>query len=150
MEVILLENIENLGTLGDKVSVKSGFARNYLVPHGKAKIATAANLAEFEARRAELENAVADALDEAQTRQQAIEALGTLEIAAKVGSEGKLFGSIGTADIAEAIAATGVVVEKRDIRLPDGAIRTTGEHVINIHVHADVDSSVTISIVGEE
>ncbi|TDJ24872.1 MAG: 50S ribosomal protein L9 [Gammaproteobacteria bacterium] len=150
MEVILLENIENLGTLGDKVSVKSGFARNYLVPHGKAKIATAANLAEFEARRAELEKAVADALDEAQTRQQAIEALGTLEIAAKVGSEGKLFGSIGTADIAEAIAAAGVVVEKRDIRLPDGAIRTTGEHVINIHVHADVDSSVTLSIVGEE
>ncbi len=150
MEVILLENIENLGTLGDKVSVKSGFARNYLVPHGKAKIATAANLAEFEARRAELEKAVADALDEAQSRQQAIEGLGTLEIAAKVGSEGKLFGSIGTADIAEAIAAAGVVVEKRDIRLPDGAIRTTGEHVINIHVHADVDSSVTISIVGEE
>jgi len=150
MEVILLENIENLGTLGDKVSVKSGFARNYLVPHGKAKIATAANLAEFEARRAELEKAVADALDAAQTRQQAIEALGTLEIAAKVGSEGKLFGSIGTANIAEAIAAAGVVVEKRDIRLPDGAIRTTGEHVINIHVHADVDSSVTISIVGED
>jgi large subunit ribosomal protein L9 len=102
MEVILLENIENLGTLGDKVSVKSGFARNYLVPHGKAKIATAASLAEFEARRAELEKAVADALGEAQARQQAIEALGTLEIAAKVGSEGKLFGSIGTADIAEA------------------------------------------------
>jgi large subunit ribosomal protein L9 len=150
MEVILLENIENLGTLGDKVSVKSGFARNYLVPHGKAKIATVANLAEFEARRAELEKAVADALAEAQTRQQAIEALGILEIAAKVGSEGKLFGSIGTADIAEAIAAAGVVVEKREIRLPDGAIRTTGEHVIDIHVHADVDSSVTISIVGED
>ncbi len=150
MEVILLENIENLGTLGDKVSVKSGFARNSLVPHGKSKMATAAYWADFEARRAELENAVADALDEAQSRQQAIEALGTLEIAAKVGSEGKLFGSIGTADIAEAIAAAGVVVEKREIRLPDGAIRITGEHVIDIHVHADVDSSVTISIVGEE
>jgi len=150
MEVILLENVENLGTLGDKVSVKSGFARNYLVPHGKAKIATAANLAEFEARRAELEKAVANALGGAQARQQAIEALGTLEIAAKVGSEGKLFGSIGTADIAEAIAAAGVVVEKREIRLPDGAIRITGEHVIDIHVHADVDSSVTISIVGED
>ena len=107
-------------------------------------------MAEFEARRAELEKAVADALGGAQARQQAIEALGTLEIAAKVGSEGKLFGSIGTADIAEAIAAAGVVVEKREIRLPDGAIRTTGEHVIDIHVHADVDSSVTISIVGEE
>ena len=150
MEVILLENIENLGTLGDKVSVKSGFARNYLVPHGKAKMATAANLAELEARRAELEKAVADALNEAQARQSAIEALGTLEIVTKVGSEGKLFGSIGTADIAEAIAAAGVVVEKREIRLPDGALRTTGEHVIDIHVHADVDSSVTIFIVGED
>ncbi len=149
MEVILLENIENLGALGDKVSVKSGFARNYLVPHGKAKMATAANLAEIEAHRAELEKAVADALSEAQVRQQAIEALGTLEIVANVGSEGKLFGSVGTTDIAELIAAAGVVVEKREIRLPDGAIRTTGEHVIDIHVHADVDTSVTISIIGE-
>ena len=150
MEVILLENIENLGTLGDKVSVKSGFARNYLVPHGMAKMATAANLAEFEARRAELEKAVADALSESQAKQQAIEALGTLEIVAKVGSEGKLFGSVGTTDIVDLIAAAGVVVEKRDIRLPDGAIRITGEHVIDIHVHADVDTSVTISIVGED
>jgi large subunit ribosomal protein L9 len=150
MEVILLENIENLGALGDKVSVKSGFARNYLVPHGKAKVATVANLAEFEARRAELEKAVADSLSEAQIKQQAIEALGVLEIVTKVGSEGKLFGSIGTADIAEVIAAAGVVVEKREIRLPDGAIRITGEHVIDIHVHADVDTSVTISIVGED
>jgi len=150
MEVILLENIENLGALGDKVSVKSGFARNYLVPHGKAKMATAANLAEFEARRAELESAVADALSEAQEKQQAIEALGTLEIVAKVGSEGKLFGSVGITDIVDLIAEAGVVVEKREIRLPDGAIRITGEHVIDIHVHADVDTSVTISIIGED
>ena len=150
MEVILLENVENLGSLGDKVSVKSGFARNFLVPHGKAKVATAANLAEFEARRAELEKAAAGALGEAQEKQQAIEALGTLEITAKVGSEGKLFGSIGTIDIADAISAAGVAVEKRDIRLPDGAIRTTGEHEIDIHIYTDVDSSVTISIVGEE
>ena len=149
MEVILLENIENLGALGDKVSVKSGFARNYLVPHGKVKMATAANLAEFEAHRAELEIAAAKTLSEAQTRQQDIEALGTLEIVANVGSEGKLFGSVGTTDIADLIAAAGVVVEKREIRLPDGAIRTTGEHVIDIHVHADVDTSVTISIIGE-
>jgi large subunit ribosomal protein L9 len=150
MEVILLENIENLGTLGDKVSVKSGFARNFLVPHGKAKVATAANLAEFEARRAELEKAAAGALGEAQTRQQAVEALGTLEITAKVGSEGKLFGSIGNTDIADAITAAGVVVEKREIRLPDGPIRTTGEHSIDIHIYTDVDCSVTISVIGEE
>jgi large subunit ribosomal protein L9 len=150
MEVILLENIENLGSLGDKVSVKSGFARNFLVPHGKAKVATAANLAEFEAQRTELEKASAEAMGDAQGRQQAIEALGTLEIVAKVGSEGKLFGSIGTADIADAISAAGVTVEKREVRLPDGAIRTTGEHQIDIHVYTDVDSSVTISVVGEE
>jgi len=150
MEVILLENIENLGSLGDKVAVKSGFARNFLVPHGKAKVATAANIAEFEARRAELEKAAAGALGEAQARQQAIEALGILEITAKVGSEGKLFGSIGTVDIADAISAAGVTVEKREVRLPDGAIRTTGEHQIDIHVYADVDTSVTILVVGEE
>ena len=150
MEVILLENIENLGSLGDKVSVKSGFARNFLVPHGKAKVATAANLAEFEASRVELEKVAAEAMGQAQGKQQAIEALGTLEIVAKVGSEGKLFGSIGTVDIADAITAAGVAVEKREIRLPDGAIRTTGEHKIDIHVYTDVDSSVTISVIGEE
>jgi large subunit ribosomal protein L9 len=150
MEVILLENIENLGSLGDKVSVKAGFARNFLVPHGKAKVATAANLAEFETQRAELEKASDEAMSTAQARQQALEALGTLEIAANVGSEGKLFGSIGTAEIADAITAAGVAVEKREIRLPDGAIRHTGEHSIDIHIYTDVDSSVTISVVGEE
>ncbi len=150
MEVILLENIENLGTLGDKVSVKSGFARNFLVPHGKAKVATAANLAEFEASRAELEKAAAEALGGAEARQQAIEALGVLEIKAKVGSEGKLFGSIGNADIADTVTASGVPVEKREIRLPDGPIRTTGEHTINIHIFTDVDCSVTINVIEEE
>ena len=150
MEVILLENIENLGSLGDKVAVKSGFARNFLVPHGKAKVATVANIAEFEERRAELEKVAAGALGEGQARQQAIEALGILEITAKVGSEGKLFGSIGTVDIADAISAAGVAVEKREVRLPEGAIRSTGEHTINIHVHTDLDATVTISVVGEE
>jgi large subunit ribosomal protein L9 len=150
MEVILLENIENLGSLGDKVSVKAGFARNFLVPHGKAKMATAANLAEFEARRVELEKAAEEAKNEATVRQQAIEALGALEIIAKVGSEGKLFGSIGTIDIADTISSAGVVVEKREIRLPDGAIRTTGEHQIDIHLYTDVDATITISIIGEE
>ena len=150
MEIILLENIENLGLLGDKVAVKSGFARNYLVPQGKAKIATAANLAEFEARREELEKAAGAAKAGSESRQQAIEALGVIEIAARVGSEGKLFGSVGTVDIAEAITAAGAPVEKREIRLPDGAIRSVGEHKIDIHLYTDVDTSVTISIVGEE
>ena len=150
MDVILLENIENLGSLGDKVTVKSGFARNYLVPHGKAKVATAANLAEFEARRTELEKAAAEAKAGGETRQQAIEALGVIEITARVGSEGKLFGSVGTADIADAITAAGVVIEKREIRLPDGVIRTVGEHQIDIHLYTEIDVTVTISILGEE
>jgi large subunit ribosomal protein L9 len=150
MEIILLENIENLGSVGDKVSVKSGFARNFLVPHGKAKMATAANLAEFEARRIELEKAAEDTMNEAHLRQKAIEALGTLEIAAKIGSEGKLFGSVGIADVADAISAAGVAIEKREIRMPDGAIHTAGEHNIDIHLLADIDTSVTISIVAEE
>lgn len=150
MEVILLENIENLGSLGDKVAVKSGFARNYLVPHGKAKPATAANMAEFEARRAELEKTANEAKAEGESRQQAIEALGVIEITARVGSEGKLFGSIGTVDIADAITVAGTTVEKREIRLPDGAIRTVGEHQIDIHLYTETDATVTISIIGEE
>jgi large subunit ribosomal protein L9 len=113
-------------------------------------MATAANLAEFEARRVELEKTATDTMNEAHLRQKAIEALGTLEITAKVGSEGKLFGSIGLADIVGAISAAGAVVEKREIRMPDGAIRTTGEHQIDIHLLTDVDTSVTISIVAEE
>ena len=116
MEVILLENIENLGNLGEKVSVKSGFARNYLVPQGKAKVATAVNIAEFETRRAELEKAAAEAKAAGEARKAAIEALGTIQITAKVGSEGKLFGSIGTVDIADAITAAGHQVEKREDR----------------------------------
>ena len=150
MEVILLENIENLGSLGEKVSVKSGFARNYLVPHGKAKMATAANMAEFETRRAELEKAAAEAKSAGEARQQAIEAIGSIEITAKVGTEGKLFGSIGTADIADAITAAGHEVEKREVRLPEGAIRTTGEHQIDIHLYTDIDTTVTVVITGEE
>lgn len=150
MEVILLENIENLGSLGDKVTVKAGFARNFLVPGGKAKPATAANIAEFEKIKAELEKAAAEALSRAQGRKQAIEAIGSVVITAKVGSEGKLFGSIGTADIADAISAAGSEVEKREIRLPEGALRVTGEHEIDIHLYTDVDVKITVNIVGEE
>jgi large subunit ribosomal protein L9 len=150
MEVILLENIENLGSLGDKVSVKAGYARNFLVPQRKAQMATADNLAQFEERRADLEAAAASAKAENETRKKKIEALGTVVITSKVGSEGKLFGSIGTSDIADAIIAVGGVVEKREVRLPEGTIRTTGEHVIDIHLYTDVDAVITISVVGEE
>ncbi len=150
MEVILLENIENLGTVGDKVSVKAGFARNYLVPHGKAKLATAENLAEFEAQRAELERAAAEALTEAEQRKTAIEAMGPIEISARVGSEGKLFGSIGVADICDAAEALGVTIEKKEVRMPEGALRTIGEHVIDIHLYTDVDTQITVNIAGEE
>lgn len=150
MEVILLENIENLGSVGDKVNVKSGFARNFLVPQGKAKMATAANLAEFEARRAELEKAAAEALQAAEARKQEIEALATIDITARVGSEGKLFGSIGVADISDAIASLGVTVEKSEIRMPEGALRVVGEHEVDIHLYTDVDTMVKVNIIGEE
>ena len=150
MEVILMENIENLGAVGDKVSVKSGFARNFLVPHGKAKIATAANLAEFEARRAELVKAAATALQAAEIRKQEIEALAVIEITARVGSEGKLFGSVGVADVSDAIATLGLTVEKSEIRMPEGALRVVGEHVVDVHLYTDIDTQVTVNIIGEE
>jgi large subunit ribosomal protein L9 len=150
MEVILMENVENLGSVGDKVNVKSGFARNYLVPHGKAKLATAANLAEFEAIRAELEKAAADARQTAESRKLEIEALGAIEITARVGSEGKLFGSIGVADVSDSIASLGVNVEKSEIRMPEGALRTVGEHIVDIHLYTDIDTQVTVNIIGEE
>jgi large subunit ribosomal protein L9 len=150
MEVILMENVENLGHVGDKVNVKSGFARNYLVPHGKAKMATAANLAEFEASRAELEKAAAEALQAAQARKLEIDALSAIEVVARVGSEGKLFGSIGVADVSDAIATLGVTVEKSELRMPEGALRNVGEHIIDIHLYTDVDAQVTVNIIGEE
>jgi len=150
MEVILMENIENLGSVGDKVSVKAGFARNYLVPQAKAKMATAENLAEFEARRAELEKAATEALATAETRKQAIEALDVIEITARVGSEGKLFGSIGVADICDAIETLGGDVQKSEVRMPEGALRLVGEHIVDIHLYTDVDTQVTVNITGEE
>lgn len=150
MEVILLENIENLGSVGDKVNVKSGFARNYLVPQAKAKVATAENVAEFEARRAELEKAAVEAKATAENRKQAIEALGVIEVTALVGAEGKLFGSIGVADVCDAIAALGETVEKSEIRMPEGALRVVGEHIVDIHLYTDIDTQVTINITGEE
>ena len=150
MEIILMENVENLGSVGDKVNVKSGFARNYLVPQGKAKMATAANLAEFEAIRAELEKAAVEARQAAEARKLEIEALGVIEVTARVGSEGKLFGSVGVIDVSDSIASLGGNVEKSEIRMPEGALRTVGEHIVDIHLYTDIDTQVTVNIIGEE
>ena len=149
MEVILLENISNLGALGDKVNVKAGFGRNYLVPQGKAVPATASNIAEFEARRADLEAAAAATLAAAEMRAEAINALGLISIAANAGEEGKLFGSVGTRDIAEAITAAGCEVDKSEVRLPEGPLRDLGEYEIAIQVHGDVFAAVAIAVIPE-
>ncbi len=149
MEVILLENIGNLGDLGDKVDVKAGYGRNFLIPQGKAVPATAANVAEFETRRAELEAAAAAQLAAAEQRAEALNALGVITIGANAGEEGKLFGSVGTRDIADAIIAAGVEVDKAEVKLPEGALRELGEYEIDIQVHGDVMSTVAISVVPE-
>lgn len=150
MEVILLENISNLGTLGDKVNVKAGFGRNYLVPQGKAVPATATSIAEFEARRADLEAAAAATLAAAEARAEGINALGLISIPANAGEEGKLFGSIGTRDIAEAITAAGAEVDKSEVRLPEGALRELGEYEIAIQVHGDVTAAVAVAVIPED
>jgi len=149
MEVILLEKVENLGNLGDKVAVRSGYARNFLVPSGKAKYATPENIAEFEARRAELEKAAAEALAAAEARREKLDGM-EVSITMKAGSEGKLFGSVGTADIAEAVTAAGAELAKREVRLPEGVLRTAGEYEIDLHLHSDVNASIKLTIVGEE
>ena len=149
MEVILFEKIDRLGGIGDLVNVKAGFARNFLLPQGKAKVATDANKAEIESRRAEIEKAAAETLVPAEKRREAIEAL-SVEITAKSGTEGKLFGSIGNLDIANALVAAGVEVEKRDVRLPDGPLRQAGEYEIILHLHTDVDAVAKVTIIGEE
>ena len=149
MEVILLENIGNLGALGDKVDVKAGYGRNFLIPQGKAVPATEQNVAKFEARRAELEAAAAATLAAAQARGDALTALGAVEIGATAGEEGKLFGSVGTRDIAEALTAAGCEVDKSEVRLPEGAIRELGDFEIMIQLHAEVATSVAIRIVAE-
>ena len=149
MEVILLENISNLGGLGDKVSVKAGFGRNYLIPQGKAVPATDSAIAEFEARRAELEAAASEALAAAEARAEAINGLGLISITANAGEEGKLFGSIGTRDIAEAVSAAGTAIDKSEVRLPEGALREIGEYEIDIQVHGDVTAIVAIAVVPE-
>jgi large subunit ribosomal protein L9 len=149
MEVILLDNIGNLGGLGDKVDVKSGYGRNFLIPQGKAVPATAANVAEFEARRAELEAAAAAALAAAEKRAEALNALEPISIGANAGEEGKLFGSIGTRDIAEALTAAGCDVDKSEVRLPQGALRELGEFEVDVQIHSDVTATVTIAVIAE-
>jgi large subunit ribosomal protein L9 len=149
MEVILLEKVENLGALGDKVNVKPGYGRNYLIPGGKAAAATAENVAVFEARRAELEQAAAEALAAAESRRDKLQDM-NITLACKAGDEGKLFGSIGNTDIANAITDAGVQLEKREVRLPNGPIRTVGEHEVELHLHTDVNATVKITIDAED
>jgi large subunit ribosomal protein L9 len=149
MEVILLEKIDRLGGLGDQVNVKSGFARNYLLPSGKAKVASAENVAEIEARRVELEKQAAEALTAAEARAEKISTM-DVSITAKSGTEGKLFGSVGNSDIADAVTAAGVELEKREVRLPDGPLRLAGEYEIVLHLHTDVDATLKVNVIGEE
>lgn len=149
MEVILLQNIGNLGGLGDQVNVKAGYGRNFLIPQGKAVPATKTNIAEFEARRAELEAAAKEAMAAAEKRAEAINALDLITIGAHAGEEGKLFGSVGTRDIAEAITAAGVEVEKAEVRLPEGALRDLGEYEVNVQVHGDVTATINLAVVAE-
>lgn len=148
MEVILLEKIAKLGNLGDKVSIKAGYGRNFLIPQGKAVMATKAKIAEFEARRAELEKAAAEKLLAAQNRAANLAKL-EVTIAHKAGDEGRLFGSIGTQAIAEAITAAGEAIQKNEIRLPHGSLRHVGDYDIDLHLHADVDATVKVKIVAE-
>jgi large subunit ribosomal protein L9 len=150
MEVILLENIGNLGGLGDRVDVKAGFGRNYLIPKGKAVSATRDNVAHFETRRAELEAAAAEKVAAAETRAEAINALELISISHTAGEEGRLFGSVGTRDIAEAIAAAGCEVDKSEVRLPEGALRELGEYEIAIQVHSKVTALINIAVIAAE
>lgn len=148
MEVILLEKVGRLGTLGDQVGVKAGYARNYLIPQGKAVSATKANVAKFETRRAELEKAAAEVLKAAQARAETLAGL-TITIASRAADEGRLYGSIGTHDIVEAIKKAGAVIHKSEVRLPNGAIREIGEFDIQLQLHSDVIATIKVSVVAE-
>ena len=148
MEVILLDKVGKLGAIGDKVSVKSGYARNFLLPQGKAVAATAKNIADFEARRAGLEAAAAAKIAEATARAEKLAAL-QVTIAANAGDEGRLFGSIGTRDIADAITAAGVTVAKSEVRLPQGVLREIGQYEIDVQLHAEVIQAVKLAVIPE-
>ena len=149
MNVILLDNVENLGSVGDVVTVKPGYARNFLIPQGKAALATRENMQEMEARRAELEKAAAEELAAAKDRKKAIDGM-ELVIAANVGSEGKLFGSVGPIDIADAFEKVQVEVERSEIRMPEGPIQEAGEYEIGVHLHPEVDAEIKVRVVEAE
>jgi large subunit ribosomal protein L9 len=149
MEVILLEKITNLGALGDRVTVKAGYGRNYLIPQAKAVAATAQNVEAFEARRAELEKEAAQILATAQARAAAVSAL-EITIAANAGEEGKLFGSVGARDIAQAATDAGVELDRSEIRLPDGPVREVGEYAIEVGLHPEVEAALKVIVVAEE
>ena len=149
MDVILLTKVANLGNIGDRVKVKSGYGRNFLLPKGKATLATPDNVKKFEARRAELEKIAGDQFKDAERRAAALKDF-KLEITAKAGTEGKLFGSIGTADIAEACTNAGHKLARAEVRLPNGPLRTVGEHAIVLHLHTDIDVQLPVVITAEE
>jgi large subunit ribosomal protein L9 len=149
MDVILLTKVANLGNIGDRVKVKSGYGRNFLLPKGKATLATPDNVKKFEARRAELEKVAREQFADAESRAAALKDF-KLAITAKAGTEGKLFGSIGTADIAEACTAQGHKLARAEVRLPTGPLRTVGEHVVTLHLHTDIDVQLPVVITAEE
>jgi large subunit ribosomal protein L9 len=149
MQIILLEKITNLGQLGDVVKVRDGFARNYLIPQGKAKRATASNLAEFEKRRAELETAQAQTLAQAQERAVKLDGM-MIQVTQKAGVDGKLFGSVTNVDIAETLKAQGIDVLRSMIRMPQGPLKTVGDHPIKVALHTDVVVTITVSVLGEQ
>ena len=149
MDVILLTKVANLGTIGDRVKVKSGYGRNFLLPKGKATLATPENVKKFEARRAELEKIAREQFQDAESRAAAFKEF-KLQITAKAGTEGKLFGSIGTADIAEACTNAGHKVARAEVRLPTGPLRMVGEHTITLHLHTDIDVQLPVVITAEE
>ena len=149
MEVILLEKVRNLGDLGEQIKVKSGFGRNFLIPQGKAVMATKDNVAKFEERRAELEAKAAEKVAAAEARGAKLAELGNVSITANAGEEGKLFGSIDAGNIADAITAAGVEVSKMEVKLPEGSIRHTGEFELTIQLHTDVTQNVTIEVIAE-
>lgn len=149
MQVILLEKVVNLGNLGEVVKVKDGYARNFLIPQRKARRATAAAMAEFEAKRAELEKAAAEKLAAAQAQGEKLSGM-TVQIAQKAGVDGRLFGSVTNADIAEAVTKQGFAVEKAQIRMPQGPLKAVGDHPISVALHTDVVVEITISVLGEQ
>lgn len=149
MQVILLERIQNLGELGDSVKVKPGYARNYLIPQGRAVIATTANVAEFEAKRAELEQQEAQALAAVQSRADALEGK-EITLARKTGEEGKLFGSVGPQDIADALTESGTPVSRNEVRLVNDTLRQVGDYEVGVHLYANVEASITVHVVSEE